>query len=110
MAQRSVIAHHIPAAHEVLELREGDIVRVGDRDDQWPLWLWCTNDRGAGWIPEGFLDIHEKVGRAKRDYTTRELAVSEGDQVELVESHGGWAFVRPQAGEPGWVPEHCLKP
>jgi hypothetical protein len=110
MRQCSVINSHTPSTREVLELRAGDTVTVGARDEQWPQWLWCTNERGAGWVPDTFLDIHDNLATAKRAYTTRELKVSADDNVEVLERHGGRAYVRLPDGDLGWIPERCLLP
>ncbi len=100
-----IVAAHAPFNDAPLVLRAGDAVHVGKRNAEWPLWLWCENGAGAGWVPEGYLE----AGVAKRRYSSREIAVAPGDYVDELERYGGWVFVRTANGEEGWILERCLE-
>ena len=104
-----VVAAHVPCEYEPLVLSAGDAVHLVGHDDEWPLWIWCEKDRGAGWVPETYVDAGETGGVANRTYTSREIAVAAGDAVEVLERYGGWVFVRTSTGEEGWILELCLE-
>jgi hypothetical protein len=103
-----VIAAHAPFGSTPLVLAAGDVVRVGRRSDEYPAWVWCENDNGAGWVPEAYVDVGLAVSTATRAYTSREIAVAKEDVVSVLERYGGWAFVRTVRGEEGWILERCL--
>lgn len=89
-----------------IEIRAGELVILGDRDAEYPGWIWATSSAGgkSGWVPEHFLAIDGGNGRALRDYSARELDVNEGDTVDVVEVLLGWALVETEPGRRGWLP------
>ncbi len=104
-----VAAAHEPPAYKPVSLQAGEIVKVGRRDDTWPAFLWCTCAKGEAWIPDAYMTIDANVGTMQRDYSSRELAVVQGDSVTVLERCGRWALCSFKT-EQGWIPDRCLEP
>lgn len=86
-------------------MRLGDVVTLGERDAEYPWWLWCTHPDGrSGWVHESFLSIEGSVGRALCDYSAKELTAIAGEVIELHEERGGWVRATKARGESGWLP------
>lgn len=86
----------------------GDPVTLGQRDDQWPGWVWCTHSNGkSGWVPEAYIDT--KAGIARRSYTARELPLTIGDTLTLQYEEAGWYWATNQSGQSGWAPASHLE-
>lgn len=85
----------------------GDKLTLGQRDDQWVGWVWCTHPNGkSGWVPEAYVDT--TTGIARRTYTARELALAIGDTLTLHEEEAGWYWATNQHGQSGWAPASHL--
>jgi len=70
-----------------------------------PGWVWCTNQAGrSGWVPEGWLELHEGQCELRRDYDGTELTVKAGQMVWVELEESGWALVTRHGGGRGWVP------
>jgi SH3-like domain-containing protein len=94
-----------------LTVAAGESVTVGRDDPEWPGWRWCTDARGkSGWVPVTLLDGDGPVARIGCDYTARELAAAEGDEVEIERTMHGWAWCRSPTGAAGWMPARNLAP
>ena len=91
-------------------LRAGELVTLGTRDQEYPGWIWATSsaDGRCGWVPQHFLAVDGTRGRALRDYSAQELAVTEGDGVQVIDQVLGWALVESDGGRQGWVPVASL--
>ena len=78
------------------------------RPSEYPGWVWCTDSAGrTGWVPEGWLDLHDDHCELRRDYDGAELSVSAGQLVWVELEESGWALVTRHGGGRGWVPlEH----
>jgi uncharacterized protein CbrC (UPF0167 family) len=84
-------------------------VRFERRPTEWPGWLWCERGDGvSGWAPESWVVIEGGSCRFLRDYDATELAVEAGERVEVEFEESGWAWVRKEDGERGWLPRECL--
>ena len=104
-----VITDYCSAYPEPLEVRAGEVVLVGQRDSEWPAFLWCAAADGrGGWVPEGILVREGEQAVVREDYSARELTVTAGATVMVVRREGGWAWVLNEAGDTGWVPERHL--
>lgn len=89
---------------------QGERVLVGERDTQWPEFLWATDAGGrSGWVHQRYLDADHGNVRATRDYTARELDASIGEQVILIEEAGGWWWCEDVSGAQGWLPARDLQ-
>jgi uncharacterized protein YgiM (DUF1202 family) len=92
-----------------LILRAGEGVTLGERDTEWPGWIWCINEAGkGGWVPEQYIEIRDTRGVARQDYSAIELAVKAGEQVRVGQRLNGWAWCTNASGQSGWVPERNL--
>ena len=106
-----IVAPHELPAYEPLDLQAGDEVSVGRNDAEWPAFVWCQTADGRGsWIPEAFLSGEGEERTLKRAYCARELVVTVGEVVSLLEEIGGWCFVRNADGGEGWIPGRCAVP
>lgn len=92
-----------------LTLAAGETVTLGQRDTEWPGWIWCVNGAGqGGWVPEQVIDIHDAHGTLRQAYTALELAVKAGEWVNVQQRINGWAWCVNAEGASGWVPERNL--
>lgn len=91
--------------------RAGERVRMGERDAEWPAFVWTiTADGNAGWAPFDWLrPLGDGHAEALRDYSARELDVDAGDHAELRFELGGWWWLRHDDGREGWVPAAHLQ-
>lgn len=100
-----IIKDHQATYPDPLAVQAGDELVVGQQDTDWPAFVWCTNQAGkSGWIPEKHLDRQGQRAIARRDYSTAELTVKTGEQVNITSEDSGWYWVTNQAGHSGWVP------
>lgn len=109
---RAVADHEIPS-RPPLRVAPGDEVRVGDRDDTWPEFVFVTTgDDGSGWVPARHLDAARPVAVVRTAYDTQELAVTAGERVEVTADDpvSGWSWCVAADGRAGWVPHRVLGP
>jgi len=86
-------------------VRAGAAVKIGRRDDEFPDWLWCTDESGEGaWVPESYLHIKGDHGIFNRDYNSCELDIDIGEELMILEEASGWFWCERQSGELGWLP------
>ncbi|MFI2102524.1 SH3 domain-containing protein [Isoptericola sp. NPDC019693] len=106
---RVVADHEIPSRAPV-RVAPGDEVRVGDRDDTWPAFVFVTTQEGSGWVPERHLDDGRPVAVVRTAYDTQELAVTAGETVEMAadDPGSGWSWCVAGDGRAGWVPHRAL--
>jgi hypothetical protein len=93
-----------------LVLEPGDIVQVGERDTEWPAFVFVTALHGSGWVPARHIDIDGSVGVVRAAYDTTELPAASGESVEVVEDdpESGWSWCRNADGREGWIPHRVL--
>lgn len=79
---------------------------AGDRDTEWPAFVFVTTQSGSGWVPSRHLSGETGSVLVVHDYDTAELAVEPGDRLTVVErdEESGWLWCRHVSGEEGWVP------
>jgi len=102
---RATASHEIPDRLPI-QVAPGQQVRVGQRDTEWPAFVFITTRNGAGWVPERYLDTSSDPAVALTAYDTTELATTAGEELTVIERDdpSGWAKVRNAAGSEGWVP------
>lgn len=101
--------HEIPD-RPPLSIRAGDLVQIGERDTQWPAFVFVTAPQGTGWVPSRHIDIDGAVGVVRVAYDTTELPGAEGEHVEIVrdDPESGWSWCRNGSGREGWIPHRAL--
>lgn len=111
-AVRSVVAK---TAHEIpdrspLRLTVGEQVAVGERDTEWPEFVFVVCARGSGWVPARHLSAAAGTATVRTTYDTTELPTHAGDRLEVLgEDHkSGWLWCRSRDGREGWVPMNTL--
>lgn len=104
-------ATHEPPRRPPLVVCPGDCVRVGERDDDWPEFVFVTTAAGAGWVPARFIEIEGDRGTVKVAYDTAELAAAKGQLVEMIhdDPESGWDWCQDAQGTQGWLPHRVLK-
>ncbi|WP_254773627.1 SH3 domain-containing protein [Plantibacter sp. MMLR14_011] len=105
-----LIADHEIPERPPLTVRPGDVVQVGDRDTEWPAFVFVTASHGTGWVPARHLDVDGSVGVVRAGYDTTELPAVTGDTVDVVEDdpESGWSWCRNADGREGWIPHRVL--
>jgi hypothetical protein len=108
---RATAPHQIPDRPPI-QLVPGQQVQVGQRDTEWPAFVFITTGTGAGWVPKRYLDTSSDPAEALTGYDTTELATTAGEELILIERDdpSGWARVRNAAGGEGWVPLRTIEP
>ena len=93
-----------------IEIRTGELVSLGTKDQEFPGWVWATSlsTGKSGWVPEQFLIVRGDQAESVRDYSARELDVAEGAMVTIVEELLGWSLVETDSGARGWIPQSHL--
>ncbi len=104
------IAHAI-ADRTALRLAVGEQVLVGDRDSEWPAFVFVAAADGAGWMPGRHLSASIGPAVVQTPYDTTELPTEIDDVLEvLVEDvESGWPWCRAHSGREGWVPMKTLE-
>ncbi|MGP6207480.1 SH3 domain-containing protein [Cuniculiplasma sp. SKW3] len=106
-----VIKGHHRSYNLAPTFQSGTKVTMNRRDDEWPSWIWCTDDSGqCAWIPEQLLSLLD-FNRAilKTFYDSNELTVEAGEIVYGSKNIDGWVWCRDSAGKEGWIPESNLE-
>lgn len=95
----SVVADHEVPVRPAIRIAPGDTVEVGERDSQWPAFVFITiakgsGAEGSGWVPERYLSVDRPLARVVHAYDTKELAASAGTVLELIEDdpESGWSW------------------
>lgn len=103
--------HGIPDRPPI-RVEVGERVTVGDRDNEWPAFVFVTAQTGSGWIPEHHLDRQDASALVTEAYETTELPTEEGEELEVLQEDlaSGWLWCRARSGREGWVPERTLSP
>jgi hypothetical protein len=105
-----VIQDHTSEYPEPITFAKGAPLTVGEKyegPEDWDNWLFCeTPGQKGGWVPAQIIEIVSgKTGRAREDYTARELDVKEGDLLLCSRILNGWAWCNKSgSSESGWVP------
>jgi Variant SH3 domain len=106
----AMVAHQIPD-RPALQLAVGERVDVGDRDSEWPEFVFVTASHGTGWVPARHLSATSGMAIVQTVYDTTELPTHAGDVVEVVAEDltSGWLWCRARDGREGWVPIKTLQ-
>jgi hypothetical protein len=103
------IAHEIPD-RAPLRLSVGQHVQVGERDTEWPEFVFVTAQHGSGWVPARHLSAQSGSAVVRAAYDTTELPTETGEVLEVVaeDRESGWLWCQSSSGREGWVPVKTL--
>ena len=103
------VAHEIPD-RPPLRLRIGQRVDLGDRDTEWPEFVFVTAPEGSGWVPARHLSAGSGSAVVRTEYDTTELPTHAGEALDVVAEDlaSGWVWCRSRDGREGWVPLNTL--
>jgi SH3 domain len=103
------VAHEIPD-RPPLRLSVGQCVDVGDRDTEWPEFVFVTAPQGSGWVPARHLSASSRSAVVRTKYDTTELPTRVGEVLDVVAEDlaSGWVWCRSRKGREGWVPLNTL--
>lgn len=106
---RVVAAHRAPDRTPI-RVATGDRVTLGDRDTEWPEFVWTALASGlGGWVPSALFDRDRGEANVLQDYDTRELDADPGELLALHSELAGWWWVTNADGASGWVPARSLE-
>ena len=99
-------ARHKPPSRPPIRIAAGEQVVAGERDTEWPAFVFVTTESGAGWVPSRHLSGDSGPVQVVRDYDTTELAAEPGDALTVLtrDDEGSWLWCRDQHGRQGWIP------
>lgn len=93
-----------------MRVASGDTVTLGDRDTEWPEFVWTALASGlGGWVPSALFDAERGQASALQDYDTAELDADAGDNVTLHRELAGWWWADDARGNSGWLPARKLE-
>ena len=105
-----VIEQHRAPERAAIQVQAGDRVILGDRDTEWPQFVWTALASGlGGWVPSVLFDAERGQASALQDYDTRELDADHGQELTLHRELAGWWWVENARGDSGWVPARKLE-
>jgi len=86
-------------------------VQVGERDDEWPEFVFVTASYGAGWVPQRHLSAPAGPAVVRIEYDTTELPTAIGEALDVVfeDLQSGWLWCRSSSGREGWVPTKTVE-
>ena len=84
----------------------GAAVQVERDDLEYPGWFWCRMpSRKEGWVHRSFLAACAGTTTSVRAYSAKELTVTGGEHGKLIQLLDGWAYIRLDTGDEGWIPQ-----
>ena len=106
---RAVAGHEIPERPPIV-IEPGEQVEVGERDTEWPEFVFVTTRCGSGWVPARCLSRATGTATAVTRYDTTELRISTGELLDVLErdAASGWTWCRNASGAEGWVPDRTI--
>ncbi|EKO3674742.1 hypothetical protein M3923_003484 [Vibrio metschnikovii] len=106
------LENHISEYPNPFYLKRGDRVALGKMDDEFPNWIFITNDLGEqGWAPIQYIEKSESdsVGIMLEDYDNVELNTVIGEKLSVLFELNSWYRVSRSTGEIGWVPVYSVQ-
>jgi hypothetical protein len=86
-------------------------VQVGDRDTEWPEFVFVTAPHGSGWVPARHLSQPSGPAVVRTAYDTTELPAQVGEVLEVVaeDLESGWLWCRSSRDRQGWIPVRAVE-
>ena len=110
MKRARVIAEHRAPERLAIRVASGDRVTLGDRDTEWPEFVWTALASGlGGWVPSALFDAERGQASALQDYDTKELEADAGEELVLHRELAGWWWAENARGRSGWIPARKLE-
>ncbi|MCD7097977.1 SH3 domain-containing protein [Stenotrophomonas sp. MMGLT7] len=111
MAYARVVSAHRAPQRPPIRIAPGDAVTLGERDTDWPQFVWTTRADGlGGWVPAALFDAARGPATALQVYDTRELDADAGELLALQHELADWWWARNARGDSGWIPARVLAP
>lgn len=111
MPRARVVAPHRAPDRPPIRMSAGDVVTLGEREREWPQFVWTTLTSGlGGWVPSALFDRAQGEAIAQADYDTQELDADIGDLLVLHRELAGWWWAEDRDGATGWIPARVLEP
>ncbi|MCC4264205.1 hypothetical protein LL240_07025 [Oceanimonas baumannii] len=107
-----VVEEHISEFPNPLYLKRGNRVTLGVMDDDFPDWVFITNDVGEqAWAPVQYIEhlAGASTGILIQDYDNLEFNTVLGEKLSVLFELNSWYRVSRSADEIGWVPVHTVK-
>ncbi|MBU0692258.1 hypothetical protein KKC97_00020 [bacterium] len=105
-----VLFSHVATFPDPLKLKRGEQVKLGEKDAEWPGWVWGETVFGKGcWVPESYLSIQDHQGQMIRDFDATELNAAVGTRLRIIEETDGWYWCETDQGLCGWIPVNKTK-
>ncbi|MDH5633336.1 MAG: SH3 domain-containing protein [Gammaproteobacteria bacterium] len=104
---------HRSSYPEPVSFAEGDRIRVGREDTEFPGWVWITDSTDReGWAPLDYLQINNTDGEAiaLANYDATELNTVEGEELHVHQELNQWYRAENARGGCGWVPVNTTVP
>lgn len=108
---RARTAHQI-SDRPPIRVSVGEHVSVGERDGEWPEFVFVTRANGSGWVPARHLSSNSGEAVVRTAYDTTELPTRAGDLLQIIveDLQSGWLWCRSADGREGWVPVNTVEP
>jgi len=102
---------YAPKHSDPIGFDPGVRVSVEHEDAEYPGWFWCRVSSGKeGWVHRSYLSALAGTTTSIAAYSAGELTVCRGERGKVVRSVDGWALVRLDSGEEGWLPARHIRP
>ncbi|GAK84133.1 hypothetical protein JCM19238_1699 [Vibrio ponticus] len=106
-----VVEKHKSEYPEPFYLKQGELVTLGEMDDEFPNWIFVTTQSGEkGWAPVQYIDIqnHVALGVLNQDYDNNEFNTELGERLTVLFELNAWYRVSRVNNELGWVPVNTV--
>ncbi|MCG9557058.1 MULTISPECIES: SH3 domain-containing protein [Vibrio] len=103
---------HVSEYPNPFYLKRGDKITLGEIDDEFPNWIFITNDTGEqGWAPIQYIEKVESssLGVMLEDYDNVEIDTVIGEKLTVLHELNEWYRVSRSTCEIGWVPVRSVQ-